>query len=79
MKSIPNIGSLLNFLQKKESLVKKSKVIVEDLDTDVTDDEFTSEEKALIVSNSKKFFKKNFLIFKSNKPVRSDSGGKGFR
>lgn len=43
--------------------MKKKKVTV-DFDSDATDDEWTSEEKDLIASNLKKFFKKHFSKLK---------------
>ena len=42
-------------------------MIQHDSDSDSLDDEFTSEVKALMVSNPKKFFKKSYSKFKGNK------------
>nr|KAJ0223938.1 hypothetical protein LSAT_V11C200065190 [Lactuca sativa] len=66
--------------EKDVSKVKKSKEkVVEYFDSDAMDDEFTSEEKTLMVSNLKKFFKKNLLKFWNGGNLRSKSGGSGYK
>ena len=42
-------------------------MVKDDLDLDRTDEEFTSEIKALMINNPKKFFMKSFSKFKGNK------------
>lgn len=59
-----NVGPLALVAKEEVSKVKKTKEkVVVDSDSDATDDEWTSEDKMLIVSNPKKFFKNNFSKF----------------
>lgn len=57
----------------------KEKVVVDDSDSNATYDEFTSEEKALVISNLKKLFKKNYSKFRGNGNARTDGGGIGYK
>ena len=60
VRTVSNMGSL--------ALVAKGKrVVVEDHESDFSDCELTKEEHALMVSNPKKFIKKNFGRFKNRK------------
>ena len=52
-------------------------MITDDSDLDATVKELTSEDKALMVSNSNNFFKKCFSRFRWNNTVGNDSGFKG--
>lgn len=58
--------------------MQKRKFVVADFDFDAINDEFTSEEKDLFMSNPNKFFKKNFLKFRNSGSARSKSGGLGY-
>lgn len=78
-KTVPNAGPL-SFVTKTEgSKNKASKMIEDNSDSDSTNEEFTSEIKSLMVSNPKKFFKKNFSKFKGNKFNRGDIGVGSFK
>jgi len=48
------------------ALVAKGKQASEDSESNISDGELTKEDKALMVSNPKKFFKKNFSRFRNN-------------
>lgn len=54
-------------------------IVNDDSDLDDIDKEFTREIKALMISNPKKFFKKNFSKFNGNKSGRGDNAGGNFK
>lgn len=59
--------------------VIKQRVTFTSEDSNETNDEFTSEEKALMVRNHKKLFKKNFAKLRGNNSSRSENKGSEFR
>lgn len=60
--------SLLTLETKSESLKKKkTKIVVEDSESDISHEELTKEDKVMMVTNPNKFFKKNFSRFRNNK------------
>lgn len=68
------------FVAKVEcSKNKVSKVVDDDSNSNSTDEEFTSEIRSLMFSNTNKLFKKNFSIFKGNKFNRGYNKGKNFK
>lgn len=77
-KPIPNAVPLAFVAKEESGKGKKSKVIADDLNSDATNDEFTSKEKVLMDSYPKKFFKKYFSRFKNKNTTRSDDGGNRF-
>jgi len=48
------------------TLVAKGKNVVDDSESDISDEQLTKEDKALMVSNPKSFFKKNFSRFRNH-------------
>jgi len=53
------------------ALVAKGKNVADDSESDLLDEELTKEDKALMVSNAKKFFKKNFSRFRNHNQKNS--------
>lgn len=59
------IASPLVLAMKNESSKKKkAKVVIEDSEFDISNEELTKEDKILMVTNPKKFYKKNFSCFR---------------
>ena len=66
-------------LVTKSEQQKKSKVVIEESKSDISNDELWKKEKVLMVTNPKKIFMKNFSRFKNNNQNRGVSGGSNYK
>lgn len=76
VKSNIGVGPLALVARRKNS---KEKVVVDNFDSDARDDEFTSEEKAFMVCNPNKFFKKKISKFRGSGNAMTGGGGIGYK
>lgn len=64
---VTSVDSLVLVTKSESSKQKKTKIVVEDFESDISYEELTKEDKVMMVTNPKKFFINNFSRFRKNK------------